>query len=242
VVVNLAGYDDQGLAFDGSALLERPGFWAAYLGPILDADLDDELAELFAVPLGMIRGCYRRLTDTAGWPVLPIPLTLDGGAAVAVVFRNVEDEETIDFLLLPDGGAADGGAADGGAAAGGAPIRIAVAEGPVDGPGVSWAELTAIADRQPDPVRRAQTTLLLAAMLGDVDADTSRLADALRTVGAHAGAETIAARLVAAAPARWRRAPDGSLVCDHDGSTRNPGNRAALTGTDLRTVSALLLA
>jgi hypothetical protein len=223
-MVRLDGYDDEGLAFDASGLLSRPGFWAAFLGPILGADLDGELAELFGVPLGLIRGCYRRLTDTAGWPVFLVGL--NDASALGVVFRNADEEEAVDFLLLPGGGVDA--------------IRVALAEGSVDGPGISWEELVAVADRQPDPLGRAQAALLLAAMLGDGLAEPARLAAALRVVGVGGGAEAIADRLVAAAPAEWRRSGDGLTVCDHAGSARNPDGRGALPAGDLRTVSELL--
>lgn len=237
--MKLTGYDRHGLAFDASAMLDRPGFWAAYLGPFLEAELDGELAALFGAPLGLIRGAYLRLTDPAGWPVFPVPL--GGDAALAVVFRNVEEQriddgdeydgdggeaDSVEFLLLPGGDAG--------------PIRLAVAEGPVDGPGISWAELVAVAARGGDAVGQARAMLLLAAMLGDVKAEVSQLAGALRTVGAGPGAETVAERLVAAAPAGWQRTVGATTVCDHPGSARNPGNWTALAAADLRTVAELL--
>ncbi|MBB2948177.1 hypothetical protein FB565_007960 [Actinoplanes lutulentus] len=230
--------------FDARALLDRPAFWAVHLGLSLGDELDDALAALFGAGLGLIRGTYLRLTDTAGWPVF------DAGGGLSVVYRN----EEVDYLLSTGGGGT---------------ITLGVAEGVPDGPGLSWPELQAVATQQPDELTRARTLLLLAPLLGDSSlliteqahlpghsssaepaglSDrpgpvglTSRavLARALRCVGVAGDVTTVAGRLVAAQPARWRDEA-GVRVCDHAGSTRNPHSARALTSDDLRTVSTLL--
>ncbi|MFC6021637.1 hypothetical protein ACFP2T_36415 [Plantactinospora solaniradicis] len=197
---------------------------------ILEADLDEDLARLFGDEVDVIRAAYHRLTDPAAWPVLFVEL--GGGARLAVVYRNFVEDEGVDYLLLP--GAGDNA------------MNIATVEGAVDGPGISWPELVAVADRQPTAIARARTLLLLAPMLGDVAAEsrsaTARLADALRTVGIAGQVVEIAEAIVATAPAEWRSTADGVNVCDDESSSRNPDGRAALPSAELRTVSDLLSA
>ncbi|MEU4560635.1 hypothetical protein AB0F72_19840 [Actinoplanes sp. NPDC023936] len=233
----LAGYDDDGRGFDASALLQRPAFWAVHLGIALGCGLDDDLAALFGVDARLLRGTYLRLTDDAGWPVLP------AGDGAAVVYRN--DEQIVDYLLLPPGGD---------------PITIAEAEGVPDGPALSWPELSGLAARVPDPLSRAHALLLLAPLLGDataaplpgdataagvapplgdVTAAGAVLRAALRTAGVTGDGTAIAARIVAARPARWR-AEDGVRICDHPGSVRHPGGSRAATPAGLRAISAAL--
>jgi hypothetical protein len=230
----LPGYDDlgpddldgPGLAYDGSELLGRPGFWPAYLGEILEMNLDDELAELFDDQLDAIRAAYRHLTDASAWPVFPIELGC--GGRVAVVYRNFTEDEGVDYLVVPPGGRC---------------IRIATVEGALDGPCISWPELTAVADRQPTPIGRATTLLLLAPILGDVTATSSEavalLAEALQVVGVTGQVVAVADAIVSAFPADWNRTADGIIVCGDEGSTRNPAGRAALKPAELATVSDL---
>ncbi len=231
----LPGYDDlgpdalegPGLAYDGSELLGRPGFWPAHLGEVLELDLDDELAGLFDERLDAIRSVHRQLTDAAAWPVFPIEL--GGGGRAAVVYRNFAEDTGVDYLVVPPGG--------------GSCIRFATVEGAPDGPGISWPELAAVADRQPTPVGRATALLLLAPVLGDVAAAsgeaTARLAEALRVVGVTGQAGAVAEAIVAAFPAGWSRTADGITICGDEGSTRNPAGPAALPPVELAMVSAL---
>jgi hypothetical protein len=232
----LPGYDDRGpddlggpgLAYDGSELLDRPGFLPAHLGEVLEADLDDELALLSDERLGAVRAIYGRLTDSSAWPVFLIDL--GGGARLAVVYRNFDEDEGVDYLLVPGDGEDC--------------IQIATVEGALDGPGISWHELISVADRQPTALDQARALLLLAPILGDAAAESSeavtRLADALRVVGVTGQVVTVAEAIVAAAPAGWRRTADGVSVCDDEDSTRNPISRAALKPAELRIVSDLL--
>nr|BFE61144.1 hypothetical protein GCM10020063_056700 [Dactylosporangium thailandense] len=232
----LPGYDDlgpddldgPGRAYDASELLARPGFWPAYLGEILELDLDDELAELFDNQLDVIRAVYQRLTDASAWPVFPIEL--GGGSRVAVVYRNFTEDEGVDYLVVPPGGERC--------------ITIAAAEGTLDGPCISWPELMGVADRQSTPIGRATAVLLLAPILGATAAESSeaatRLAEALRFVGVTGQVDTIAAAIVSALPAAWSRTAEGIVVCEDEYSTRNPAGRAPLKPTELLTVSDLL--
>ncbi|KUL41245.1 hypothetical protein ADL15_05080 [Actinoplanes awajinensis subsp. mycoplanecinus] len=125
-------------------MLDRSGFWAAHLGPSLEADLDDELAEMFDEPLSAIRATYEELTDPAGWPVFSVDA--GGGARLALIYRNFVEDGGIDFLFA-------GGLRE-------RYIRIAVIEGALEGPGISWAELASVADRQHGYLERDRTLLL----------------------------------------------------------------------------------
>ncbi len=97
-----AALEGPGLAYDGSELLGRPGFWPAHLGEVLELDLDDELAGLFDERLDAIRSVHRQLTDAAAWPVFPIEL--GGGGRAAVVYRNFAEDTGVDYLVVPPGG------------------------------------------------------------------------------------------------------------------------------------------
>jgi hypothetical protein len=233
-VVLLPGYDDRGpddldgpgLAYDGSELLRQRGFWPAYLGETLELGLDEELAELFGERLDAVRSVYERLTDESAWPVFLIELGSD--ARAAVVYRNFTEDIGLDYLVIP---------------AGGNSIRIATIEGALDGPGISWPELRAVADRQPTAVERATALLLLSRVLGDEAAESgeavAQIGAALGVIGVVGEVERIAQAIVSATPAGWHRTANGFNVCDDEGSTRNPSSRAAMKQTDLRTVSAL---
>ncbi|MEU7652601.1 hypothetical protein AB0C44_09680 [Micromonospora taraxaci] len=235
-MIVLPGYDDRGpddpdapgLAYDGANLLDRPGFWAAYLVEAVEGDLDDELALLFDDELDTVRATYGQLTDSGAWPAFPVDL--GGGARLVVVRRNVDEDEGVDYLLVP----ADGANC----------VQIATVEGALEGPGLSWHESVAVADRQPTALAQARTLLLLAPVLGDTAAESSRavtrLADALRTVGVTGQVVTIAEAIVSVAPAHWHRTAEGVNVCDGEYSTRNPTSPVALKPADLRTVSDLL--
>jgi hypothetical protein len=231
----LPGYDDlgpddlegPGLGYDGSELLGRPGFWPAYLGEILGLDLDRDLAELFDDQLDAIRTAYQQLTDPFAWPIFPIEL---GGGRVAVVYRNFTEDMGQDYLVVPPDGEHC--------------IKIATVEGALQAPGISWPELTAVADRQTTPSERTTVSLLLAPILGVAAAEaaeaTARLAEALRVAGVTGQVTTIAEGIVSAFPAEWGRTADGIVVCWDEGSTRNPGGPAALKPAALATVSDLL--
>jgi hypothetical protein len=192
-VTILPGYDDRGpdddpdgpgLGYDGAELLGRPGFWAAHLGDPLLLDLDDELAELFAVPLPAIRETYARLTDLTAWPIFPVEL--GAGARLAVVYRNFDEDLGVDYLRVPGPGATC--------------VRIAAYEGGPDGPGIGWDELISAADRQATPLDSARALLLFLPVVTEVEAAgdeaTDRVARALRTVGITGDVEDIAARLL----------------------------------------------
>ncbi|MFE7529248.1 hypothetical protein ACFU7Y_26525 [Kitasatospora sp. NPDC057542] len=217
--------------FDGSELMERPGFWAAYF---LSQSIEDDvlLAEAWGVEPVVVRGMQELLSTPSAWPVFEV--SIRNGAKLVVVYRNLEDDPGVDYLVVPR---ADQGC-----------IRIATLEGEYEGPGISWRELLAVAQLSADPMDQAKVLLLLAPMLGDVEAATGAglaiLSAALRTVGGvgdiESVAELIAAENLQWEPAQWHTTSEGLTVCDSESSPRNPGSVNALASADLRTVSDLL--
>ncbi|GGN36281.1 hypothetical protein FHR83_006342 [Actinoplanes campanulatus] len=177
----IPGYDG-GPLDDGGALLGAAAFWPAHLGPHLMDPMED-VAALFGIPFDEVEAAYRRLTDHAAWPVF----TFDTGrdARLAVVYRNLDEDEGVDYLLVPDGADA---------------ITVATDEGGAFGRGLTWDEVAALAARQPEPIIGARLLLLLAPMIVHFEAPDSdvvaRLADALRTAGVPGPAQPIAERIL----------------------------------------------
>ena len=91
--------DVEELTFDGAELVGLPGFWAAHLRAVVDDE--DVLVEAWGRSAEEIRATYRRLTDTAAWPVFVIEL--EGHAHLAVIYRNDADDPGTDYLLFPGG-------------------------------------------------------------------------------------------------------------------------------------------
>lgn len=175
----LPGYDDDGLAREVPELLDLPGFWPAFLGGRLDEPMD-QVAAMFGVDEGDVESAYAGLTDPTAWPVFVFDT--GRGARLAVVQRNFEEDEGVDYLLLPDGGTA---------------ITFAVDEGARAGRGISWAELSGLAGRQPTPRRGAVVLLLLVPILNSPGV-RAELTTALRTAGVTGDVEQIAERLLVA--------------------------------------------
>ncbi|MBO3743965.1 hypothetical protein [Actinoplanes flavus] len=180
-MTTIPGYAE-GPLHEGKELLDLPGVWGAHLGPHLMDPMED-VAALFGTPYDDLRDAYQRLTDHATWPVF----TFDTGrdARLAIVYRNVDEDEGVDYLLVPYGADA---------------VVFGVDEGGPFGRGLTWAEATGLADRSADPLTGARLLLLLAPMItyfGAPDTDVvARLADALRAVGVPGPAEAIAERIL----------------------------------------------
>ncbi|MEV4135668.1 hypothetical protein AB0J72_26270 [Dactylosporangium sp. NPDC049742] len=123
-------------------------------------------------------------------------------------------------------------------------IEIAGLEGHQRGPGLSWPELVAVAGRQPDRVRRAQTLLLLAPAFGDEAADTpdavSVLSDAMRTLGATGDTAKLATLAVSDEVVFWGHVPWVAGVPDMDYAPRNPASPFALSVAERQLVTELL--
>jgi hypothetical protein len=180
------------------------------------------------------RSFQRRLWGRGDWPAFTLGLA--AGHRLHVVYRTVEGEEGVDYLVQHT----NWDQAD----------LIARDDGHFSGPGLSWAELVAAADN----ARSGGTTsdlhdrlLLLLPALGDdavPECAVDRLAAAL---GARLGVD--APRPLAAAllerqgpsgPSRWATAPGGVRIDDGGYSFRNPANRFALSDDRLERVSAAL--
>jgi hypothetical protein len=195
-------------------LLRRPAFWAVHLGLALGHDLGDDLAALFGVPRGLIRGTYLRVTDTPGFPQFDI--STPAGAVLTVTYDHTETT----YALTPPHAA---------------PITIGAADAVPDGPALSWPEWQALAAHRP------HTRLLLAPLLGDDSAPeaATHLDAALRAAQIPGHTSEIAAALAAAQPTTWR-ADNGVRLCDHPGSTRNPAGNRTLPPAAQAAVSQLL--
>ncbi|MEV1061743.1 hypothetical protein [Streptomyces sp. NPDC050263] len=222
--------DVDGAVYDGWPLVERPGFWAAHF---LNQSVEDEelVTRVWGVDRAVVREAQDLLNLPTAWPAFTVDL--GGGANLAVVYRNFEDDAGVDYLLVPGPGVDC--------------IRIATLEGEYEGPGISWPELLAVAGRVQDPARRAATLVLLSPMLGDAEAETDdgleALAEALRATGADEDVDDLAG-LIASENLQWEPAAwsvqDGVTVCDAESSPRNPESVSALGPADLRKVSELL--
>jgi hypothetical protein len=175
---------------------------------------------------------YRTLSAEHEWPVFSVPLP--SGHTIHVVYRNIEGEHGVDYLIHhPAWSAAETLAAD---------------EGHFMGPGVAWPELLSAA-RQPatggvtDPDARL---LLLFPTLGDAflpDDATAALTTTLRVLTLIEEPAEVASVLLENqgqwAPTHWRFA-DGVCINDGGHSHRNPGNTFALPEGRLREISDAL--
>jgi hypothetical protein len=194
----------------GGGLLYGPGYdWAAH------------------------RAFNQRLWRRADWPTFTIPLAT--GHLVYVVYRTIQDEEGVDYLVHhPEWEQA---------------ALLARDDGHFLGPGFSWPDLLAAADNglhggTTDPHARL---LLLLPAFGDAaiphDA-RDRLAAALRARLGTLDAEHLAAAMLKEqglpGPVRWITTEEGVRVNNGRYSFRNSTNHFALEHGQLARVSAAL--
>jgi hypothetical protein len=219
------GLDVAALLTDGGHILAKPGFWACYLRTLMIPDPEDRLAAAWRADADDDLFDY---IDPDRWEVLRVGLR--DGAGLAVVFRNLDEDGGVDYLVLPGGGAEA--------------IPIAAIDGHQTGPGLSWPELAGIAARQADPVRRAQALLLLAPAFGDAAADNPEavalITGAMRTLGATGDVETAAAMLVSDEVDFWGHVAWAAGVPDSDLAPRNPGSYFARAEAERLQVIRLL--
>ncbi|MFF5076412.1 hypothetical protein ACFY36_05130 [Actinoplanes sp. NPDC000266] len=226
--MNLGGYHEQfggdpdldvtALLTDGRDLLGKPGFWSCYLRTLMVPDFgglpgDDDLYDYI---------------DPSRWEVLRVDLR--DGAELVVVFRNLDEDGGVDYLVLPGGGAKA--------------VPIAAIDGHQTGPGLSWPELAGVAARQDDPIRRAQALLLLAPAFGDAAADTPEavalFAGAMRTLGVTGDVGKAAAMLVSDEVDFWGHIDWEDGVPDSDLAPRDPASVFALAEPQRLLVERLL--
>lgn len=224
--MSITGYEDDPLA-DGSELLDDPAFWAVHAGTVGAGGLED-VEGCFGVDVDDAEDMCERLFDHDRWPVFAVPLR--GGASVRVVYRNLDGDMGLDYLVSRPGRARD--------------LRLASVEGCFAGPGLCWDELAAIAEHPPagdddallDPARRL---LMLLPALGDAGLPGTAVpavAAALAAATPAPDPTRIAELLLQDGgaywePARWGRLSDGALVCDGRHSLRGPENADALALT-----------
>lgn len=188
------------LLYDAWSLMDHGGFWPAHFYDVIDDE--DLIAGVWRVGPDVVEEMGNRLTDPATWPLFEVDL--GAGSVLAVIYRNFEDELGIDYLVS--------------AGHDGEWIEIASIEGHFRGPGLSWPELSSVSRRQRAD-HRARTLLLLAPILGDIEAEqhVQEIADAIRACGGSGDVETLATAIASEnryfEAARWSTTPDGS-VCD----------------------------
>ncbi|MFI6036514.1 hypothetical protein ACIBBD_20540 [Streptomyces sp. NPDC051315] len=223
VPVALAGYamPGHGIA-PAEHLLDLPGFWPAYFGPVWHAFSDDP--GLFGADTADVDAAAEALYDaTRTWPAYRIPLP--GGHVLWIVHRDFPDDGGTDYLLTgPDRPREE---------------RLASIEGHYGGPGLSWPDLLAAAASAPadaegvrDPDLRL---LLLLPAFGDADTPVEeaveRISAALGSVGVDAEAAPEAAERLLDHPfweSTFWAEPGGSPLSGGTGAPR-PLRRALLS-------------
>lgn len=231
------------LVVDGAPMLGEPAFWAAHLGGV--SRQRELVAAAFGVTWDEARDAgLRLLRRPDSWPVFSVPLPAGG---VIVVVHAAERfmtlglgcvwvpdcESSVDFWLAPPVG--DG-------------LELARISGHPWGPGLRWPELRGIARAAaPDRMAVARRLLLLAPILGDVDAGEEAVAwfaQALSLVGgrlrrsseARSAAEALVYGNELFTPAEWW-CDDRVWMCNGVVSRRNPAGDYALPPAELRRVS-----
>ncbi|MFH9353876.1 hypothetical protein [Kitasatospora sp. NPDC017646] len=145
----IPGYGDGPLAA-GEPLLEGGGFWWCHLvGPAEPGPGEGWLEpERFGADGADADAMTERLYDGGAWPVFRVPF--DGGRVAAVVYRNLEGDGGVEFLLALPGRSR--------------PEVLADFDGDWRGAGVTWPELVRIADapdQEADGVHDPAERLLL---------------------------------------------------------------------------------
>ncbi|ARP70088.1 hypothetical protein LK07_10140 [Streptomyces pluripotens] len=229
-MLKIAGYEDVPLV-DGSRFLDLPLFWPCHLGSSLWGEEAQAIA--FGPDWDDAQELYKTLSCPDEWPAFTVHL--HSGYALHVIYRNLEGEHGIDYLLSHPAWTEA--------------VTLATDDGHFMGPGLSWPELEASADQGStsgvtDPNARL---LLLFPMLGDADvpeAAVPRLASALAELTIVEDTAEVARVLLENqgqwTPASWREA-DGTWICDGSHSFRNPENHFALPAPRLAAASSALL-
>ncbi|MGW3127751.1 hypothetical protein [Streptomyces sp. NPDC001123] len=228
-MLKIPGYED-GPLVQGTAYLDEPLFWPVHLGSCLRAE--DAQRAAFGADWDAAMELYHVMSAEREWPVFSVPLS--SGHTIHVVYRNIEGDRGVDYLIHhPAWSAAE---------------TLAVDDGHFMGPGMAWPELLSTA-RQPategvtDPDARL---LLLFPALGDArlpDDAAVPLTTALTALTLIEETSEVANMLLENqgqwSPAHWRLG-DGACINDGRHSYRNPGNAFALPEGRLLEISRAL--
>ncbi|RKN10201.1 hypothetical protein [Streptomyces radicis] len=224
-MLTIHGYEG-GPLVDGGAHLDDPLFWPVHLGSCLRGD--DAQRAAFGADLDAAMELYGALSAESAWPTFTVPLR--SGHTVHVVYRNVDADRGVDYLMHhPDWPRAE---------------VIARDDGHFMGPGMAWPELLSVA-RQSASDGDARLLLLFPALgdarLPDDAPATLTTALAARTAIAEPAA---VARTLLENQGQWTaphwQSVDGTLTNDGGHSYRNPRNSFALPAERLREISEAL--
>lgn len=228
-VLKIPGYED-GPLVQGAAYLDDPLFWPVHLGTCLRGE--DAQQAAFGADRDAAMELYRVLSAESEWPVFSVPLT--SGHTIHVVYRNIEGDRGVDYLIHHQTWSAA--------------ETLAVDDGHFMGPGLAWPELLSVA-RQPvteDVDDRDARLLLLFPTLGDAQLPADAfvaLTTALTALTLIEEPAEVASMLLENqgqwTHAHWRLA-DGACINDGGHSYRNPGNAFALPEGRLREISSAL--
>ncbi|QIQ03632.1 hypothetical protein [Streptomyces liangshanensis] len=228
-MLNIPGYEGGPLT-RADAYLDHPLFWPLHLGSSLPGE--DAQRAAFGADWDAADDLYRALAAEDEWPVFSVPLR--SGHTVHVVYRNIEGEGGVDYLIhhpaWPDA------------------ETLAVDDGHFMGPGMAWPELLHAAEPPAEPA--AETTdarlLLLFPTLGDAclpDDATTAVTTALAALTVIEDPATVARTLLENqgqwTPAHWSSV-NGVRINDGGHSYRNPANPFALPGQRLKEISDAL--
>ncbi|MFC7266486.1 hypothetical protein [Streptomyces lutosisoli] len=219
------------LLIDGWARCSTMSHMAAHLMAYEVGD-EDLVCAASHVEVEAAQDAFGELTDLGMWPVFRIPLK--GGAAIAVIYRNFEDDPGVDYVLEPG---ADQPL-----------LRLAAIGGEYFGPGIALSELHWIVRHGallPDDVAKSKALLLLLPMVGDMDRGESRLEDlglVLSSTSSWTNAERFINDFLDDHPL-WESVTWASsgeiLLCNGEHSPRNPASSFALPLHALQRVGSI---
>ena len=228
----ITGFADHPLTPTADLLLD-PAFWALHTCQVGAAGLND-LEAAYGIDIDDAEALADTLFDHDAWPVLTVPL--HHGAVIHTIYRNLDGDAGLDYVVAHPDWHQD--------------LHLAAIEGSFVGPGLSWPELTAVADNPPAaatgrPREAAERLLLLLPALGDADLpDTAvpALSAALRRLTPAPDPDRTADILLHEAgafwqPPTWRHLADGTIACDGPHSRRDPASPMAFTADEARHIT-----
>ncbi|MGW6396427.1 hypothetical protein ACWFR1_39365 [Streptomyces sp. NPDC055103] len=183
----IKGYD-VGPLVPGESLLVHPGFWSNYLLAMCSDGgcAERPVPEWFGEDGADVDALSEVLFDPDRWPVFRVPV--DDGPGAVVIYRNLDGDYGTDYLITNPGRSYA--------------EQIASWDGDFSGAGLTWSELTQIADNPSLADEGVQDTatrlLLLLPLLTDPDVQ-----------------ETASARLIAALTATGTPQDTASIAAEH---------------------------